>query len=101
MKVSNIRTLYTIENESATLALRGEAQLTEDRISSFNGQFYSLDEERRHMGDFYFSENENGETVNKSVSSVPSEITSDVCELLDSTVKAIHEYTAPEAVDGE
>ena len=97
MKVSNIRTLYTVENESATLALRGEAQFTENRISSFIGQFYSLDEERKHMGDFYFSENENGETINKSVNSVPSEITADVCELLDLTVKALHEYDAPEA----
>lgn len=95
IKITNTRTLHTVENESAFLGLRGEVQFNEGRIVSFNGQFKKLNEGEgmyTHYGDFYFSENAENGTVNKSINSIPSEMHEHGCDLLEATVAELHEY---------
>ena len=106
IKISNTRTLHTVENESEYLALRGEVQFSDERIVSFSGQFKKLAKEGEvtdgtmmgeYYGDFYYSENETGGTVNKSINSIPSEMHVHGCDLLEATVAELHEYVKPEA----
>lgn len=95
IKITNTRTLHTVENESAFLGLRGEVQFTDGgRIASFNGQFKKLGEEEMHTycGDFYFAENAEGNTVNKSINSIPTELHTHGCDLLEATVAELHEF---------
>ena len=95
MKISNTRILHSVENENAFLGLRGEVQFSDKRIVSFSGQFYKLnvdDPVNNFSGDFYFSENEEGNTVNKSINSIPTELHTYGCDLLEATVVALHEY---------
>lgn len=93
IKISNTRILHSVENESAYLALRGEVQFIGTRIVSFSGQFRKLDEDVEHTycGDFYFSENEEGSTVNKSINSIPTELHTHGCDLLEATVAELKE----------
>lgn len=95
IKITNTRTLHTVENESAFLALRGEVQFSENnRIASFSGQFRKLDETEgmsSYYGDFYFSENAEGNTVNKSINSIPTELHTHGCDLLEATVAELKE----------
>jgi hypothetical protein len=99
MKITNTRILHSVENENAFLSLRGEVQFSEERIVSFSGQFYKNNENATegepvnvYSGDFYFSENEQGNTVNKSINSIPTELHTHGCDLLEATVEALHEY---------
>ena len=100
IKISNTRILHSVENESAYLALRGEVQFIGTRIVSLSGQFYKLPVAgengemiaNEYCGDFYFSENEQGNTVNKSINSIPTELHTHGCDLLEVTVNALHEY---------
>ena len=99
IKITNTRTLHTVENESAFLGLRGEVQFSDGgRIASFNGQFKKLGEEEMHTycGDFYFSENAEGKTVNKSINSIPTELHTHGCDLLEATVAELKEFIAEE-----
>jgi hypothetical protein len=81
------------------LALRGEVQLIGTRIVSFSGQFHKLPVEggnnemmaNEYCGDFYFSENEGGNTVNKSINSIPTELHTHGCDLLEATVAELKE----------
>lgn len=99
IKISNTRILHSVENESAYLALRGEVQLIGTRIVSFSGQFHKLPVEggnnemmaNEYCGDFYFSENEGGNTVNKSINSIPTEFHTHGCDLLEATVAELKE----------
>ena len=101
MKISNTRILHSVENESAFLGLRGEVQFSGERIVSFSGQFYKLAEKEPaegemvndYSGDFFFSENAEGNTVNKSISSIPTELHAYGCDLLEATVTALHELS--------
>ena len=108
MKISNTRILHSVENESAFLGLRGEVQFSDKRIVSFSGQFYRLNVEavegepvNNFSGDFFFSENKEGNTVNKSISSIPTELHTHGCDLLEATVAALHEYDAEAEAEGE
>lgn len=95
IKITNTRTLHIVENESAFLGLHGEVQFTEGgRIASFDGQFKKLGEEEMntYYGNFYFSENAEDNTVNKSINSIPSELHTHGCDLLEATVAELHEY---------
>ena len=98
IKITKTRTLHTVENESAFLGLRGEVQFSEGgRIASFNGQFKKLEEGEgmyTHYGDFYFSENAENGTVNKSINSIPSDLHEHGCDLLEATVAELKEYIA-------
>lgn len=94
IKISNTRTLHTVENESTHLGLNGEVQYSEGRIVSFNGQFRKLGEENIYCGDFYFSENPNGETVNKSINSIPTELHTHGCDLIEETVTELRAFFA-------
>lgn len=99
IKISNTRILHSVENESAYLALRGEVQFIGTRIVSFSGQFRKLPVEgennemmaNEYCGDFYFSENEEGSTVNKSINSIPTELHTHGCDLLEATVAELKE----------
>jgi hypothetical protein len=96
IKISNTRILHSVENESAYLALRGEVQFIGTRIVSFSGQFRKLGENNEMManeycGDFYFSENEEGSTVNKSINSIPTELHTHGCDLMEATVAELKE----------
>ena len=96
MKITNTRILHSVENESAHLNLRGEVQFSGERIASFSGQFYKpavSEEVNTYAGDFYFNENEEGATVNKSLSSIPADLHTHACDLLEATVVALHEYS--------
>ena len=108
IKISNTRTLHSVENESEYLGLRGEVQFSGERIVSFNGQFVKLAKEgevadstmmSEYYGDFYYSENEIGGTVNKSINSIPSELHTHGCDLLEATVAELHEYVKSESAD--
>lgn len=109
IKISNTRTLHSVENESEYLGLRGEVQFSDERIVSFNGQFVRLAKEgevvenemisNNYCGDFYFSENAEGGTVNKSINSIPSELHTHGCDLLEATVAELHEYVKSESAD--
>lgn len=100
IKISNTRILHSVENESVYLALRGEVQFIGTRIVSFSGQFRKLPVEgennemmaNEYCGDFYFSENEEGSTVNKSINSIPTELHTHGCDLLEATVAELHEF---------
>lgn len=104
IKVSNTRTLHSVENESEYLGLRGEVQFSEERIVSFSGQFYKLPVANNetiteegsmidnYCGDFYFNENIDGLTVNKSINSIPTDLHTYGCDLLEATVAELHEY---------
>ena len=102
IKVSNTRTLHSVENESEYLGLRGEVQFSEERIVSFSGQFYKLANNEivveeggmvdNYCGDFYFSENTDRLTVNKSINSIPTDLHTYGCDLLEATVAELHEY---------
>lgn len=105
IKISNTRTLHSVENESEYLGLRGEVQFSEERIVSFSGQFHKLPvaannetviEEDvmvdNYCGDFYFNENTDGLTVNKSINSIPTDLHTYGCDLLEATVAELHEY---------
>ena len=107
MKISNTRILHSVDNEDDFVSLRGEVQFSGERIVSFSGQFYRLETKEpvegemvnTYSGDFFFSENENGNTVNKSINSIPTELHTHGCDLLEATVVALHELNIAQPVE--
>lgn len=81
-------TNYQVSNENATVKLSGQLTLSdnEDRIVSFNGSFNTTED--GYIGNFYYSENENGR-VNKNISDVDGTKLSSVESLFNETITEI------------
>lgn len=84
MEVFNKRTICNVKNSDSNLKLDGEAQVDESKkVTTFMGTFYTPEDE--YAGTFTYSERE-GDVVDKSVNSFPTNLQNKGIELLDATV---------------
>lgn len=87
VQLTNKAVTYNVENQDSNLKLNGTIQITDsNRISTFYGSFYSLQDDFK--GGFSYSELESG-LLDSSVNSYPPELEDKGICLLDTTIKEI------------
>lgn len=83
IQLSNKREIYNVSNETSDLKLVGDVTFdATKRITNFNGQFFTLDD--NYAGNFSYFEMEGD--FSQSVSSIPNGIDGKAVALLDTTV---------------
>ena len=88
VEITNKRTSYDVKNVSETLTLRGNCQISEGIINSFNGSFSNTD--NNYIGSFYFTENASNK-ITKNLSDINTAIVETASQFLDQTITEIKE----------
>lgn len=79
---------YSVTNETEGFKLKGTITIIDEtqRIANFNGSF--TDAEDHYMGNFYYSENQDGKAT-KSVSDTPTENALTLDNFFDATISEL------------